>query len=386
MERNKRYTPKTKGFFSVGIKVKLGDFSTDQARELASIIKTFGADELRFTLRQNILIRHIPESNIIHVYNELLRIGLVDYGYESLADITACPGTDTCNLGIASSTGIASELEKVLFSEFPSYASNKDLTIKISGCMNACGQHNMAHIGFQGMSLKTEDKRVAPAVQVLLGGGVLGNGKGRFADKVIKLPSKRGPEALRRLIKDFETNKSENESFLDYYDRLTKNYFYKLLSPLSNADNLVESDFIDWGNFSKYIQAVGVGECAGVVIDLVATLILEAEEKYYEAEEAFRLDKYADSIHLAYSSMINIAKAMLTSEEINVNTQAKVVDAFDEHFIASGKINLKSSFSNVVYQIRANKPSGTFNEIYLKTAKQIISLAKDYREQKFKNE
>ena len=154
--------------------------------------------------------------------------------------------------------------------------------------MNACGQHNMAHIGFQGMSLKTEDKRVAPAVQVLLGGGVLGNGKGRFADKVIKLPSKRGPEALRRLIKDFESNKLENESFLNYYDRQTKNYFYQLLSPLSNADNLVESDFIDW-EFLKYIQAVGVGECAGVVIDLVATLILEAEEKYYEAEEAFRL-------------------------------------------------------------------------------------------------
>ena len=61
--------------------------------------------------------------------------------------------------------------------------------------MNACGQHNMSQIGFQGMSIKTKDNKVAPAVQILLGGSNLGNGSGKFADKVIKLPSKRGPQA-----------------------------------------------------------------------------------------------------------------------------------------------------------------------------------------------
>ena len=132
---------------------------------------------------------------------------MVDLGYESIQDVTACPGTDTCNLGISNSTGIADELGRVLRSEYPKFAVDSNLMIKISGCMNACGQHNMANIGFQGMSVKS-GKLVAPALQVLLGGGILGDGKGRISDKVIKVPSRRGPEALRLILND-ETSKKE---------------------------------------------------------------------------------------------------------------------------------------------------------------------------------
>jgi sulfite reductase (ferredoxin) len=59
-------------------------------------------------------------------------------------------------------------------------------------------------------------KLVAPALQVLLGGGILGDGKGRFSDKVIKIPSRRGPDALCFILNDFEAN--GNGIFLDYYD------------------------------------------------------------------------------------------------------------------------------------------------------------------------
>ena len=71
--------------------------------------------------------------------------------------------------------------------------------------MNACGQHNMANIGYQGMSVKS-GKLVAPALQILLGGGILGDGQGRISDKVIKIPSKRGPESLRLILDDYIEN------------------------------------------------------------------------------------------------------------------------------------------------------------------------------------
>src|SRR5690606_17673157 len=196
---------KQKGYVSIGVKVHLGDFYTKEARQLAHLIKVYGNNELRFTLRQNILIRDVKQELIPFFYQELKKLDMVAYGYDTLGDVTACPGTDTCNLGIASSTGAAQVLEEVVFNEFPQYLFNKDLNIKISGCMNACGQHNMASIGFQGMSMKV-GKSVVPALQVLLGGGTLGNGEGRFADKVIKIPSKRGPQALRLLLHDFEKN------------------------------------------------------------------------------------------------------------------------------------------------------------------------------------
>jgi sulfite reductase (ferredoxin) len=206
---------KQKGFSAIGIKVHLGDFYTDKARILADLIKKYAGNEIRLSLRQNILIRHVKNELLPFFYVELQKLGFVDLGYESTLDITSCPGTDTCNLGIASSTGVSAELEKVLRNEFPQYINNKDITIKISGCMNSCGQHTMAHIGFQGMSIKSGNL-VAPALQVLLGGGILGDGKGRISDKVLKIPSKRGPNALRSILNDYESNVIVGESFLNY--------------------------------------------------------------------------------------------------------------------------------------------------------------------------
>ncbi|MCL6462452.1 MAG: nitrite/sulfite reductase, partial [Flavobacterium micromati] len=303
---------KQTGYVAIGIKVLLGDFYTDKARLLADLIKNYAANELRFTLRQDILIRNVKVENLEFFYQELAKFDLVSIGYDSTADVTACPGTDTCNLGIASSTGIAVELERVLTAEYPQYSNNKEITIKISGCMNACGQHNMAEIGFQGMSINS-GKLVAPALQVLLGGGNLGNGAGRFSDKVIKIPSRRGPNALRFILNDFEAN-ANGLSFLNYYDDKGEKYFYELLKPLADLTNLTEADFIDWGNADNYVKAVGVGECAGVVIDLVATLLLEAKDKLTFAQEAFAEQKWSDAIYHAYAGFVNGSKALLLSE------------------------------------------------------------------------
>src|SRR5690606_9078380 len=162
---------KQAGYVAVGIKVLLGDFYTDKARKLARLVQDYAAGEFRMTLRQNILIPFVKVELLPFFYQELKELGFAEVGYNKAVDITACPGTDTCNLGIASSTGIADELERVIKAEYPHFHKNPDVAIKISGCMNACGQHNMYHIGFQGMSIRTKDKLVAPALQVLLGGG-----------------------------------------------------------------------------------------------------------------------------------------------------------------------------------------------------------------------
>ncbi|NER18822.1 HEPN domain-containing protein [Spongiivirga citrea] len=369
---------KQDGFYAIGIRVPLGDFYTYKARKLANLIKKYAANELRFSLRQNILIRHVKEELLPFFYLELKELGFTVLGYNSTADITACPGTDTCNLGIASSTGIASQLEKVLRDEYPQYLNNKNVLIKISGCMNACGQHNIAHIGFQGMSIKS-GKLVAPALQILLGGGVVGNGQGRFADKVLKVPSKRGPQALRYILNDFELN-NDDETFLEYYDRKTEKYFYELLKPLSDITNLAEDDFIDWGYDKPYIKAVGVGECAGVVIDLIATLLFESEEKITNAKDTLQSEKWADSIYHSYTSIVNTAKALLLSENKKTNTHASIVNGFDEVFVTTCDINLGGSFSDFVYQINQNEPSEDFANKYLKDAQAFYTKVDAFRQ------
>ena len=374
---------KQAGYVAIGIKVHLGDFYTDKARALADLIKNYAANELRFSLRQNIIIRHVKEENLPFFYQELAKLDFVATGYDSIADITACPGTDTCNLGIASSTGIAAELERVLETEYPQYANNKEIAIKISGCMNACGQHNMAEIGFQGMSINS-GKLVAPALQVLLGGGNLGNGEGRFSDKVIKIPSRRGPEALRLILNDFSAN-ANGQSFLNYYDSKGEKYFYEFLKPLADVTNLTEADFIDWGNADNYVKAVGVGECAGVVIDLVATLIFEAKEKLTFAQEAYEDEKWADAIYLAYASLVNGAKALLLAENEKTNHHAGIIDLFDKVFIESKKIELDSTFRDLVYQINKDEPSKAFAKKYIEQGVTFFEKIENYRDKDLAN-
>jgi len=371
---------KQEGLFAIGLKIHLGDFYTPKARLLADLIKKYAANEIRLTLRQNILIRHIREELLPFFYVELQKLGFANAGYNSTADITACPGTDTCNLGISSSTGIAVVLEKVLEEEYPQYLNNKEIAIKISGCMNACGQHNMAHIGFQGMSIKVGNLQ-APALQVLIGGGILGDGKGRFSDKLVKIPSKRGPEALRFLLNDIDENQQEKESFLEYYDRQGKTYFYDLLKELSDTSDLKPSDFIDWGHNENYVKAIGVGECAGVVIDLIATLLFESEEKITDAENALKEDQYSDSIYYSYTSLVNTAKALLIAENIKTNTQAGIIADFQEHFVATHKIEIEGSFEDLVYQIKNENPTKKFAENYVLDARSFYKKVDSFRKQ-----
>ncbi|MGZ0015262.1 HEPN domain-containing protein [Yeosuana sp. AK3] len=369
---------KQAGYVAIGIKVLLGDFYTDKARLLADLVENYAAGEIRLTLRQNILIPFVKEELVPFFYNELDKLGFAEAGYNKAVDITACPGTDTCNLGIASSTGIAAELERVIKTEYPQYLENNDLVIKISGCMNACGQHTMANIGFQGMSVRTPDKLVAPALQVLLGGGNLGDGNGLFADKVVKIPSRRGPEALRIILNDFEAN-AQGKSFLEYYKATGERYFYGLLNDLQDVTNLTQADFIDWETDEKYEKAIGVGECAGVVIDLISTLFLESEEKIENAKVSFKDKVYSSAIYHAYSSMINSAKALLLAENVSTNTQAGIISQFDETFISSEKLDLGTTFSELVYQIREYNPTQEFASKYIENANQFLVKVRAFR-------
>ncbi|WP_029035126.1 HEPN domain-containing protein [Salinimicrobium terrae] len=369
---------KQNGLYAVGVRVPLGDFYTGAARKLADLIRDYAGNELRFTLRQDILIRHVREDLLPFFYTTLNEMGLAEAGYNKTVDITACPGTDTCNLGIASSTGIADVLEDVLKEEYPQLVNGRDITIKISGCMNACGQHNMAEIGFQGMSIKV-GKAVAPALQVLLGGGTLGNGEGRFADKVAKVPSKRGPQALRLLLNDFEANSIADEKFIHYYDRQGKTYFYDLLKELSDTSTITEEDFVDWGHTQPYIKAVGVGECAGVVIDLIATLLFESEEKIDNAKSAFERKVWSDSIYHSYTSLVNSAKALLLAENQSTNTQAGIIGQFDELFVETGKISLSTTFKDFVYQMNEHEPTEEFAKKYLEDSQLFLKRVDAYR-------
>lgn len=377
------FEQKQKGFYGVNIKVLLGDMPTDTAREFAAIIKKYASDDIRITVNQGFLLKFVSKEALPALFNELDKLGLAEPGFDSTADITACPGTDTCNLAIASSTGVSQVLERMIKDEFPDLIFNKNIKIKISGCMNACGQHTIANIGFHGMSIKN-GAYVLPAMQLLLGGGMEPDGSGTIADKVIKLPTKRCPDAVRLLLNDYEDNSQDGEYFNNYYRRqiaADKMYFYKMLKPLADLTTISELDYIDWGHSEKYVTEVGVGECAGVMLDLVGILMNETEDKLKWAEKGIERGSYADSIYSSYTSFISGAKAILTSENINCNTHIGIINDFDEHFVKKGLFTVPgvSSFADHVLKMSKQEPTREFAEQYYNEAKEFVSKIVEIR-------
>ena len=372
------FEQKQQGYFGAYVRVTLGDVPSRVARELIERLKPVAADDVRVTVNQGLLFRYIRPQHLPYFYSVLESVGLGAHGFDSVADITACPGTDTCNLGISSSTGAAVVLEQVVEEEFPDLLENTDIKIKISGCMNSCGQHSMATIGFHGSSLKS-GKNTVPALQVCLGGGVVGDGVGRVADKIIKIPSKRGPEALRILLRDYQAGGQPREKYYEYFDRRGDKYFYELLKPLADLGSISGDELVDWGKQEQFATAIGVGECAGVIIDLVQTLLYEGEEKLTWAQAALEEGAYADGIYHAYNAFLQSAKALLLGEQVNCNTQAGIIRDFDKHFTAEGKFDLfPGGFGPAALQINQHEPKAEFAWAYLGQAREFYSWATTY--------
>ncbi len=370
---------KQEDLFGVYIKLPLGNLSSDKARKLADIVDKYASNEMRITINQGYLIRHVKPHALRHLYAALNDLGLAEPGFDSVGDITACPGTDSCNLAISDSTNISLEFERVIREEFPDLIYNNDIKIKISGCPNSCGQHGLAGIGFHGSTIKDKQGKVLPALVVLLGGGKLQNGEGIISDKLIKLPSRRGPEALRMLLNDYETNSNDGEYYHSYFIRQGRNHFYNLLKPLGDVTNTFTTEYIDWGQDERFVLHTAVGECAGVIIDLVATLFYESEEKLQLAKENFNNKHYADSIYHSYSAFINTAKALLLTKDIKPSTQIQLLNDFQQHFIATGLFPFEGDFKEFVLRINKNQPAADFADQYFNDSSKFLSDVELFR-------
>lgn len=366
------YHQKQTEFYTIQLKITNGNISSDVARKLAKLVNNFSSGELRVTINQGLIIKYVRKDSLPFVYEELKKLDLVKPGFDSVADITSCPGTDTCNLGITNSTNLAKELEKFIESEHLDLVNNKDIKIKISGCFNACGQHSIANIGFHGSTIKNDNKLV-PAVQLLLGGGIIGNGEGIISEKVIKLPTKRAIKAVDIILKDYKKN-GKGLLFNQYYQQFGNHYFYDLLKELANQP-IEEHEYLDWGHQQKFAMNIGVGECAGVTIDLAQVIQYEIDEKVEAAKATISQKLYADAIYHAYNILVHSAKLLLLKNGIKYNSQQSVIDSA-AILIKEQGIELKQPFNELVLEIKNQQPTKEFALNYYYKAIDFYNLIK----------
>ena len=201
---------------------------------------------------------------------------------------------------------------------------------------------------------------------------------------MLKIPSKRGPQALRTLLDDYDDCGHEGEYYADYVARQTeadKHYFYHLLKPLTDLEAVNQDEYFDWGHREEDFKVeAGVGECAGVVIDLIATLLYETEEKLDRAQQSLAQEAYADSIYHAYAAFVGAAKALLLSEDKRVNNQMSIIRAFDEHFVATNVLPIPGGFESYVLRIRENEPTEAFAKEYIASAQKFIEQVHQVRD------
>ena len=331
---------KQEGYVVVTIALPLGDITANQLRSLADIARRFTKETIRTTVEQNIVLRWVSQSDLTEVHKALQAVGLGEPGAESIIDVAACPGTDTCKLGISSSRGLAGELRNRLAEKsFQLDEAVQKLHIKISGCFNSCGQHHVADLGFYGVSRKMSGYAV-PHFQVVLGGEWDHNGAS-YGLPVIAIPSKNIPEVVTRLTDRYAANRQKGEGFKDFIKRMGKVELKKSLEDLARppADPSDRSFFSDWGDPREYsLSDMGVGECAGEVVSAVEFDLAASERELFESQVAWESGQIEQAGEMAYRAMLRAAKALVKVETQNISDDpGQIVNEFRTRYYDTQK-------------------------------------------------
>jgi sulfite reductase (ferredoxin) len=328
------YRQRQPGYAVAAITVPLGDLSSHQTRELAELARRFSGDSVRTTVDQNIVLRWVPEADLPALYTALAAIGLGEPGASTIVDVTACPGTDTCKLGIASSRGLAEELRTRLLEKNLAFdAAVKNLHIKVSGCFNSCGQHHVADLGFYGVSRKSAGRTV-PHFQVVLGGQWTENAKS-YGLAMGAVPSKRIPDVVSRMTDSYRGEAQPGESFQDFIKRMGKVKIRSLLDDLTTIP-IYEADrtlFSDWGDPREFtIGDMGQGECAGEVVSRFDFGLAASERQVFEAQVQLDGGNPKSAMETALRAMVGAAEALIRSQDARIDFGSEDTDRIVREF------------------------------------------------------
>jgi sulfite reductase (ferredoxin) len=266
---------KQNGYFVAFITLGAGDITASQLRSLAKTIRDYSGEGCaRNTPNQNFAIRFIKAKDLPEFYNDLAKIGLANPGALTMSSAVGCSGTTSCNLAITNSHRLAKEIQSKFIELGLDTADDlRDSTIKISGCPNSCGQHEIATIGFYGGASRIGGT-MTPTYTMMFGGrdgedGLLGR-------TVMRVPAKRVIPTLTKIIEIYRKERSENESLSVWIGKLI-NGAVNVNGQVRNLDDIktvlmstislpsAEEEpeaYMDYGNDIKFSAKTAKGECA----------------------------------------------------------------------------------------------------------------------------
>src|ERR671925_805582 len=198
---------KQEGYFTAFITLGAGDITASQPRVLASAIRDYSAEGVaRNTPQQNFALRYVRETDLPNLYEKLASVGLANPGALTIASAVGCSGTTSCNLAITNSHRLAKEVQrKFLELGIDTDDSLRDSTIKISGCPNSCGQHEIATIGFFGGATRMNNT-MTPTYTMLFGGSA--GEAGELGRAVMRVPAKKVIDTILKIIELYKKERA----------------------------------------------------------------------------------------------------------------------------------------------------------------------------------
>ncbi len=250
------------GFSIVTVTVPLGDLSTGRWRALARLSESFANGELRTTPTQNLLFRWVATDQVDALCQQLDALGLAQPDPASLADVGSCPGAESCKLAVTQSRGLAQLINESFTARKTLLDSAEGLEVRVSGCPNGCGLHHVAGIGFQG-GMRKVGGRAVPHYFLYVGGDA-GGDAARFGRLAAKIPARRVPQAIERIIALYTAGKIAGESITTFLTRVDVPLVKRTLADLDFLDEASASavDYVDLAESVAFTPEMTEGECA----------------------------------------------------------------------------------------------------------------------------
>ncbi|MCM3874687.1 MAG: nitrite/sulfite reductase [Pyrinomonadaceae bacterium] len=331
---------KVAGFRGVHVRVKLGDLTAARARLLSEVVRRFSSGQLRISIEQNIYLPWVREERLLDLYVSLNKLSLAESGAGTIADVTTCPGSDTCRLGIASAKGLGSALADSFKGPLAPYAElARPLRIKISGCPNGCAQHSIANIGFYAAALSHEERGV-PAHFVTVGGQTLPD-RAQFGLLLGKFPAKNCVKVTENLLHLFERDGLPAEDFNAFVSRTGIERLREVLDPLRQVPSFADdpSFYEDYGHeHERFAVRKGIkGECAGSTVAETVPTIDAAQEWLAQAEALVYHKEYQQAALAAYEAAAAGARVPLYQHLVDPFTSEEALWEFENLFVLSGQ-------------------------------------------------
>ncbi|MEM3025152.1 MAG: nitrite/sulfite reductase, partial [Candidatus Nitrosotenuis sp.] len=271
--KNNTFKQKQEGYYSVSLTLEAGDITASQLRALADICRDFSEEGYARTgFAQDVVIRWVRELDLPKLYSRLLAVGLANPGSLTMAHPIGCSGTTSCNLALTNSHRLAKEIQrKFIELKLDEDDDLRDSTIKISGCPNSCGQHEIATIGFYGGGGRN-GKDMYPVYQMSLGGRA--DDETMLGVNVLRIPAKRVMPAILKLIETFKADKKQGDTLKSWIHKIVTGHSDSQIKSIDDVKKILlsftvpppiadDKDFYaDYGSDSHYHTRTGKGECA----------------------------------------------------------------------------------------------------------------------------